>query len=188
MVSAAARASLQPTGTAGPVRFAARALLAPAQSTGTARLASLLPLCALAAAFLFVAGHYPVYSACAHGNTQWAIDEILPRLRAAHATGYLSGHDHCGEFIDARATDGLVFVVSGTGDGCCYAASNVDGVPPGSLAYALAGDRNPTNATGGFAAFRFAAEAGTGAITLNIAFHDQDGAPLYAAPPLQARV
>ena len=136
------------------------------------------------AAFLFVAGHYPIFSACAHGNTQWAIDEVLPRLRRARASGYLSGHDHCLEHLD---TGGLVFVVSGAGDGCCYALSNVAAVPEGSLSFAVAADRNPSNVSGGFASFRAGRDAASRKLLLTVSYHGDDGAPLWAAPPLEAR-
>jgi hypothetical protein len=84
-------------------------------------------LAASTAGFLLVAGHYPVFSACAHGNTQWAIDTLLPRLVAHNVTAYLSGHDHCGEFMAPATAAGLgdlVFAVSGAGDGCSGAFSD----------------------------------------------------------------
>jgi len=30
--------------------------------------------------YLFVAGHYPVYSACSHGNTDYLVDNLKPLL------------------------------------------------------------------------------------------------------------
>lgn len=142
-------------------------------------------LAASTAAFLWVAGHYPIWSACSHGNTQWAVDTILPRLRAGRATGYMSGHDHCGEFIDTRAEDGLVFVVSGMGDGCCYSAPNVANVPPHSLTFLLAEGYNPTNTTGGFASFQI--ERATEP-TLRVAIHGDDGGVLFVSSPIAQRV
>lgn len=49
--------------------------------------------------YLFVAGHYPVYSACSHGNTQELINDIKPLLEK-YGAHYLSGHDHCQEYIN----------------------------------------------------------------------------------------
>ena len=109
-------------------------------------------------AYLFVAGHYPVWSACAHGNTDWSIQVLLPLLTAYNATGYLSGHDHCAELIapaDAASGGGsdLVFVVSGTGDGCCYDESNILGLPPGaSLKFLMSAGYNES-APSGFSSF-----------------------------------
>jgi 3',5'-cyclic AMP phosphodiesterase CpdA len=87
-------------------------------------------LAASTAPFLLVAGHYPIFSPCAHGNTQWAIDALLPLLRRYNATAYLSGHDHCGAFLAPPAqgagADDLVFAVTGTGDG--QACGQYDGL------------------------------------------------------------
>lgn len=44
--------------------------------------------------YLFVAGHFPVYSVAEHGSTQCLIDKVLPLLETYKATAYLSGHDH----------------------------------------------------------------------------------------------
>lgn len=44
--------------------------------------------------YLFVAGHYPVYSIAEHGSTQCLIDKLLPLLETYKATAYLCGHDH----------------------------------------------------------------------------------------------
>ena len=75
--------------------------------------------------------------------------------------------------------------MSGNGDGCCYDASNIASVPAASLSFILSGDRNPANATGGFAVLTAAEDGATP--TLSVSFMDQDGAPLWAAPPLRAR-
>jgi len=144
------------------------------------------------AAYLFVAAHYPVWSACAHGNTDWAIQVLLPLMLAANATGYLSGHDHCMEHIvpdraDRASGGGLVFVVSGAGDGCCYNESNIENVPAGSLRYLLSQGVNPTNASGGFTSFAFAPQGGSGS-SLSIAYHrGDDGALLFTADPVLPR-
>ena len=138
-------------------------------------------LAASTADFLLVAGHYPAYSACAHGNTEWVLDTLLPRLVASHATAYVSGHDHCGEFLaPASGVGDLVFVVSGAGDGCCYAGSNVAGVPAGSLKFLQSGEHN-FSTVGGFAS---AAVAG-GALAFT--FHGDTGAALWTSPPLLPR-
>jgi tartrate-resistant acid phosphatase type 5 len=43
---------------------------------------------------LVVAGHFPVYSVCEHGNTGNLYDNLRPLL-IEHGAHYLSGHDHC---------------------------------------------------------------------------------------------
>jgi tartrate-resistant acid phosphatase type 5 len=124
-------------------------------------------LAASTASFLFVVGHYPVWSGCAHGSTQWAIDTLLPAMAAANVTAYLSGHDHCGEVIAppdaASAGRDMVFVVAGTGEGCCYGEPNVDALPTGSLKYLLSAAYNAANVSAGFGVLRIDAPAQAGA-------------------------
>jgi len=50
-------------------------------------------LAASKADYLFVGGHYPVYSVCQHGPTQTLITNLQPLLQKYNAH-YLSGHDH----------------------------------------------------------------------------------------------
>ena len=151
-------------------------------------------LVASRSAYLFVAGHYPVWSACAHGNTDWAVQVLLPLLVASNASGYISGHDHCGELIaPADAASGgrdLVFVVSGTGDGCCYAESNILGVPAGaSLKFLLSAGYNES-APSGFATIAVRPRSGGGAgggSSFAVAFHSADASLLYESPELLPR-
>ena len=139
-------------------------------------------LAASAADFLLVAGHYPAYSACSHGNTDWVLATLLPRLVAANVTAYVSGHDHCGEFLAPPDGAGdLVMVVSGTGDGCCYSGSNVAGVPAGALKFLQSAEHNFT-AVGGFASAAVAGGA------LRFTWHGDTGAELWTSPPLLPRV
>ena len=145
-------------------------------------------------AYLFVAGHCPVWSACAHGSTDWAVLVLPPLLVASIASGYFSGHDHCGELIaPADAASGgrdLVFIVSGTGDGCCYAESNILGVPAGSsLKFLLSAGYNES-APSGFATIavrpRSGGRAGGGS-SVAVAFHAADVSLLYESPELLPR-
>ena len=147
-------------------------------------------LAASTSAYLFVAGHYPVWSACAHGNTDWAITTLLPLLTAYNATGYISGHDHCGELIaPADAASGgrdLVFVVSGTGDGCCYAESNILGVPAGgSLKFLMSAGYNES-APSGFASFAVRPRQDGGS-SLRVAFRSADASLIYESPEVLPR-
>ena len=115
-----------------------------------------LPMLAEVSDFLFVASHYPLYSACAHGNTDYMITNLLPLLDYYNITAYLSGHDHCQEYLTlplpSKPEVLLPLIVTGTGDGCCYGASNVDYIAPAILEFLQAGESqyNPTNETGGF--------------------------------------
>ena len=150
-------------------------------------------LTASTADYLIVAGHYPVWSACAHGNTQWAIDALLPLMAAANVTMYASGHDHCNELLapadPAAAGNDMVYMVTGTGDGCCYSASNVASVPPGSLKYLLAQEFNPTGELGGFASVSVTPPPlGVQAPSvMRVGFHGVNGTLLYSSPAMLAR-
>ena len=44
--------------------------------------------------YLFVSGHYPVYSPCSHGPT-WQLKKQIQPLLEKHGVHYISGHDHC---------------------------------------------------------------------------------------------
>ena len=153
-------------------------------------------LAASTAEYLFLAGHYPAYSPCAHGNTQWTLDTLLPLLAAHNATGYLSGHDHCGALVAPPAPPAapgadLVYVVSGTGDGCCYNESNILAVPSGSLKYLLS-QGYAQGAPSGFAALSVAPR-GAASSTLTVRFYTAAAngtrAPeaLYASPLILPR-
>lgn len=114
------------------------------------------PLLANVSDFFFVASHYPLYSACAHGNVEYMIDNLLPLFDQYNITAYLSGHDHCQEYLTvpfpSKPEVLLPLIVSGTGDGCCYGATNIDYLAPAQIYFLQAGEPqyNPTNQTGGF--------------------------------------
>ena len=44
--------------------------------------------------YILVGGHYPVYSAGMHGNTQILIDNLTPIFKKYDVTAFLAGHDH----------------------------------------------------------------------------------------------
>ena len=125
--------------------------------------------------YLFVAGHYPVYSACSHGNTEYLIDHLEPLMKKHGVTAYLSGHEHCALHIERKTVD---FILTGTGDECCYEGSNVDQLPDDAdLKYLLSQERNPSGAVGGFTSF---ASATDGQARLDVVYHDQGGKELYS--------
>jgi len=156
---------------------------------------------ASSADYLFVAGHYPVYSACRHGNTPYLIKHLEPLLRRYGATGYLSGHDHCQMHI---RRGGMEYVLTGTGDGCCYDASNLRKLPDDAeLMYLLSEDRNPHGARGGFAGFEIVGTKGrsggsgsgsgrttSSATVMKVRLHDEGGGVLYETrfSPRKAKV
>ena len=78
--------------------------------------------------FLFVSGHYPVFSGCEHGSTDILLAKLKPMLEAYNVTAYISGHDHCAEHF-VEAPDRPAYIVSGAGRECCYKASQADKLP-----------------------------------------------------------
>ena len=71
--------------------------------------------------YVWLSGHYPVYSQCQHGPTACLISQVLPLMRQYGASGFIAGHDHClGHYNGVGADAGMAFVLSGAGKECCY--------------------------------------------------------------------
>eukprot|EP01060_Flectonema_neradi_P029582 TRINITY_DN411_c1_g2_i1.p1 TRINITY_DN411_c1_g2~~TRINITY_DN411_c1_g2_i1.p1 ORF type:complete len:350 (+),score=72.63 TRINITY_DN411_c1_g2_i1:57-1052(+) len=127
--------------------------------------------------YLWVAGHYPVYSQCSHGPTQQLITDVLPMLTKYKANGFLAGHDHClGHFEQ----DGLAFVLSGAGKECCYAPKHASDVPAGITKFHM--DSSNTYGTdGGFTSFVVTETSTT------IHYHASNGTTIFIADPVSPR-
>mmetsp|Transcript_129845 Transcript_129845/g.242825 ORF Transcript_129845/g.242825 Transcript_129845/m.242825 type:complete len:411 (-) Transcript_129845:54-1286(-) len=141
-------------------------------------------LSASTADFLWVSGHYPVYSAGYDGSQQCLIDRLLPMLRKYNAH-YVSGHDHMSEHVQHGNTN--LFVI-GAGKECCYPPANLNSIPSGALKYMLGGyqgDQSSINpgfpVYGSFGSFRFTAEHA------HVTMHAHNGDVLYEAPPILRR-
>ena len=141
--------------------------------------------------YLWVGGHYPVWSGCSHGPDKTMLAKLKPLLEKYHASGYMCGHDHCQEHIDEGK--GPVYVLSGSGFECCYPGSNAHKVPQGAIkmAYWLgdcpAGAKCPNKATSlddGLAAF---AVFDVSALRMTITHIDSAGNTLFEAPPVMPR-
>jgi len=134
--------------------------------------------------FLWVAGHYPVWSSGDDGSTQCLIDRLFPLLQA-HGAHYISGHDHQLSHVRHKGTN--MFVV-GAGKECCYNAVNAWQVPTGALQFLLAGQEGAGSVPpvggpvyGGYASLNFQADA------VFIVLRSHDGDALYKTPPIHAR-
>ena len=127
-------------------------------------------LAASEADYLIVAGHYPIYSASRHGPTPYLIDQVKPLLEKYRATAYLSGHDHCEQYLQERVGDVDHHTV-GSASINDPKLTHKDDVPPGSLKYFSAAT------LGGFASVTVTHEG------LSLTHHDGDGKVLYVAPP-----
>lgn len=135
--------------------------------------------------FLWVAGHYPIYSAGKDGTTPLLVRRLLPMLRAAGAH-YISGHDHMHEHL---LSDGVHMVVTGPGKECCYPASKWHTVPAGALRFMVSGEkaRGPgvgprprADMSSGFSSLEF-----DDAVQLTM--YAEDGTALYAPAPIAPR-
>jgi len=118
--------------------------------------------------FLWVAGHYPIYSAGSDGTTRVLVKRLLPLLKQ-YGAHYLSGHDHMLEHI---VVDGVEMFVSGMGRECCYRTEMIHTVPEGAIRYL--GPRPGRPVQGGFASLRFGDD-------VEVTYYDQSGDKLYDA-------
>lgn len=135
-------------------------------------------LAASTADYLIVAGHYPIYSVCEHGNTENLYENLYPSLKK-YGAHYLAGHDHCMEHVDDGS--GVQHILSGMGHECCYASSKKQGVPEGAAKWYMARDTMTLGTTGGFASATATAKS------LSFTFYDQNGSVLYTTPAISPR-
>ena len=138
-------------------------------------------LSASTADYLWVSGHYPIYSQCQHGPTKQLIDDVLPLMKKYRATGYIAGHDHCsGHFEDA----GMQFVLAGAGKECCYRPDHLHSSlnPKDGPLFRLDSESRHGLPGGGFASYTVNRTATT------VRHHaGGDGSVLYTAAPLAPR-
>mmetsp|Transcript_967 Transcript_967/g.2409 ORF Transcript_967/g.2409 Transcript_967/m.2409 type:complete len:467 (-) Transcript_967:197-1597(-) len=135
--------------------------------------------------YLWVSGHFPIWSLGIDGSTPCLIERLAPLLRR-YGAHYISGHDHNLEHIHHEGLD--AFVV-GAGKECCYPAVNLDMVPPDSARFYVAGANGSESRTklpfpvlGGFSSLTFGAEMAV------VTLHAHDGTALYKAQPLPRRM
>ena len=135
-------------------------------------------LAASTADYLWVSGHYPIYSQCQHGPTWRLIRNVLPLMKKYGASGYIAGHDHCSGLYEAH---GMAFVLAGAGRWCCYRPDHLhSALNPGPPAFRM--DAHETHgAIGGFASFAVTAEATV------VRMHADNGTVLHTASPVTPR-
>lgn len=108
--------------------------------------------------FVWVMGHYGIYSVGDDGTTKNLVDNLLPKLKT-YGAHYLSGHDHqVAHYID----DGVHMFLNGMGAECCYGQGSKSSVPDGMLQFIISGKylKNP-KAQGGFTSLEFGDDAVT---------------------------
>jgi tartrate-resistant acid phosphatase type 5 len=136
--------------------------------------------------FLWVAGHYPIYSAGSDGTTPLLVTKLLPMLKT-HNAHYISGHDHMHEHI---ISENVHMFVTGPGRMCCYDPVNIDTVPKNDIKFMVSG----TNGTGanigpkpktpmlsGFSSMEFDDD-------VTIKMYKEDGTVIWAPKAIHRRV
>mmetsp|Transcript_30136 Transcript_30136/g.70302 ORF Transcript_30136/g.70302 Transcript_30136/m.70302 type:complete len:428 (-) Transcript_30136:34-1317(-) len=134
--------------------------------------------------YLWVTGHFPIWSAGLDGPTHCLVDRLRPLLKT-HGAHYVSGHDHnLQHFLD----EGLNTFVVGIGKECCYEPIHATAVPAGSTKYLLAGEHGresipaaPFPVYGGFSSFHLGPEE------THVQFHAHNGTVLYTSQPILRR-
>lgn len=89
------------------------------------------------ATYLLVAGHYPVWSVAEHGPTKCLLSHLRPLLIRYQVTAYLSGHDHCLQYLQEPGLP-VGYVISGAGTFMNPSLEHIADVPPGSLRFHFA--------------------------------------------------
>ncbi|KAE9553348.1 hypothetical protein FO519_003411 [Halicephalobus sp. NKZ332] len=86
--------------------------------------------------YIFVGGHYPIYSASSHGGSKCLLDRLDPILRNSGVTAYFSGHDHDLQHIEVNQGGSTMdYIVSGAGSRGDPSDKHEDEVPRGSVLF-----------------------------------------------------
>lgn len=91
-------------------------------------------LAASQADFLFLAGHYPVFSVAEHGTDERLVHHLKPLIDRYNVTAYFNGHDHNMQHIHPK--DSLAhYFVSGAGNLADTSLAHRSTVPQDSLLF-----------------------------------------------------
>ena len=135
--------------------------------------------------FLWVGGHYPIYSAGGDGTTPLLVERLLPLMKKYNAH-YIGGHDHMHEHIEY---EGVNMVITGPGRFCCYNTTHIKTVPDGAIKYLVSGNNGQgpsvgkkpsTNMLSGFSSLVFDDD-------VQLKLYKEDGETIYTAPPISHR-
>jgi hypothetical protein len=146
-------------------------------------------MAASTADYLWVGGHYPVWSICSHGPTAGLVRRLRPKL-AQYNAHYMSGHDHCVGHISEKI-DGtpVEYILSGAGMSCCNALNEkgTHVVPEGSIKFWAAGPGGGAYQPMPFALAAAFASFSVGDEHMKARFHAHNGSVLYETPPIMPR-
>jgi len=84
--------------------------------------------------YIFVAGHFPVYSAAEHGPTECLLTKLKPLLEKYNVTAYLCGHDHNMQHIHEDSSP-VHYFVSGAGNFIDKSMKHAGDLPTNSLRF-----------------------------------------------------
>ncbi|CAJ0573006.1 unnamed protein product, partial [Mesorhabditis spiculigera] len=100
--------------------------------------------------YLFVGGHYPVYSMSSHGPTQCLVERLKPLLERFHVSAYFAGHDHTLQHIQTDLPDGasINYIISGAASRTDRSNKHKDYIPAGSLKFNYPTGWNPISQLG----------------------------------------
>uniref|UniRef100_A0A914C296 Calcineurin-like phosphoesterase domain-containing protein n=1 Tax=Acrobeloides nanus TaxID=290746 RepID=A0A914C296_9BILA len=104
--------------------------------------------------FIFVVGHYPIYSVSEHGPNQCLIDKLDPLLRKYNVSAYFAGHDHNLQHIritkrmNESAPTTSNYIISGAGSRTDRSSRNSKSVPEHSLLFRYPNGWNPFSQVG----------------------------------------
>ncbi|VDO42430.1 unnamed protein product [Onchocerca flexuosa] len=103
--------------------------------------------------YLFIVGHYPLYSISEHGSMNCLIEKVKPLLEKYRATAYhiVTEHSLASDNVEKIQ---LHYIVSGAGSRSDHSVKHMDTVPEGSLRFNYPTGFNPVSqlglSTGGF--------------------------------------
>ncbi|XP_065913702.1 tartrate-resistant acid phosphatase type 5-like isoform X2 [Dysidea avara] len=91
-------------------------------------------LAASKADWLFVLGHYPVWSVALHGPTDVLVQRLRPLLMQYDVTAYFCGHDHNTQHIREENST-VEYVLTGAAHMTGISVEHADSIPANSLQY-----------------------------------------------------
>lgn len=144
-------------------------------------------LAASTADFIFVSGHFPVWSVCEHGPTGSLVTTLKPILEAHGVSAYFAGHDHCEEHIDDNG--GVQYHVVGAANQNGGNDKNKDKIPADQLKFLDIGTPIGVHfVQGGFGSVTIASKAAGAVVKHFRTAAVGDGyKTMYTAPPIAAR-
>lgn len=126
--------------------------------------------------WIFVVGHYPVWSIAEHGPTQNLVSYLKPLLEEHKVAGYFNGHDHNLQHLEQNGVD---YYLSGAGHDIDLSTSHKKDVPKGVLKFHWPSDDNKH---GGFITVEVKDEK-----NMNVVYYSDQGQVLYQTSKINPR-